>query len=355
MQALGAAVGRVLARDTTSPLAKACVASSSSSLLRTALRLRAHDGDERRGAAVRLSKEDETMLRSALRDVLAEPDAVVVRQVTASAPAQVLERLARVDAVLPLEPPSAAAMRARLAPESTRACFALTHRALPDVPLVAVQLARSHGDVFRSMDHLFDATETAARRPVDVASAKTFTFFAINAFHGAHGLGLGRTLLLNMLEMLPEDAHCETLSPVPSLLRRRSAAADDRDVNAFRQPPWDDADDGVRSCARHLLLHRRDPVAAFHLANGSYLNHINANASNADLVMRNSGGVLVNYRYDAALLEDNANVFATGGIVCSPEVAALLPDSDDDYLAETLPSGLVRVQPLDRAFMAKLG
>ena len=54
-----------------------------------------------------------------------------------------------------------------------------------------------------------------------------------------------------------------------------------------------------------------DPVARFHLGNGAIVHDVHANADTSPKGLQQSGGAMVNYLYDLALVEQNHENFVT--------------------------------------------
>ena len=68
-----------------------------------------------------------------------------------------------------------------------------------------------------------------------------------------------------------------------------------------------------------------DPVARFHLKNGAILDRINAGADDSEKGKQQSFGVMVNYVYDLARVEDNhENYMKNYQIAFSSQVNKLL-------------------------------
>ena len=86
----------------------------------------------------------------------------------------------------------------------------------------------------------------------------------------------------------------------------------------------------MRLCATYLTRppspgNSIDPVARFHLGNGARLERINWLGNTELRAIQESFGIMVNYLYDPASIEDNHEAFARGGtIVRSPDVDTLM-------------------------------
>jgi len=250
-------------------------------------------------------------------------------------------------------------LRRRL--QADRRCFAFFHPALPDEPLIFVEVAL--------MDHMAERVpplldvQSAAGDP---ARATTAVFYSIsNCQPGLRGVSLGNFLIKNVLDVLSGEfprlkSFC-TLSPVPAfaawLGQMLKADMHDRPepfaqaLNAVAaQLGTDmveitrDADDLrarlpalneplTRLCSTYLLGRANgtesatDPVQRFHLNNGAKLERINWLADDSKKGLRESLGLMVNYLYEPDAIEDNHEKFVRGEIVASRRVRALALDN----------------------------
>jgi len=246
-------------------------------------------------------------------------------------------------------------LRRRLAADHR--CFAFFHPALPDEPLIFVEVALMDRMADR-ISHLVDA------RPVsdDPERATTAVFYSIsNCQPGLRGVSLGNFLIKNVVDVLSKEfprlkVFC-TLSPIPGfsawlepLLRLRQSEPSKpfaQALSAVRTALGADGskitndpeqavaqltpvkDPLIQLCATYLV-HRtdggepeRDPVARFHLNNGARLERINWPADLSKKGMRESFGLMVNYLYEPRSIEDNHEKFVHGEIVASRRVVAL--------------------------------
>ncbi len=68
-----------------------------------------------------------------------------------------------------------------------------------------------------------------------------------------------------------------------------------------------------------------DPVARFHLRNGARLERINWMGDRSSKGLRQSAGIMVNYRYDLDSMGSNHEAYVTSGtVVLGSEVSKLL-------------------------------
>jgi len=266
-------------------------------------------------------------------------------------PAELLEKIMRYESVHPIQ--GWDDLRRRLARD--RRCFGFFHPALPEEPLIFVEVALTR-EIATEIQPLLDPTS----QPIDPAQADTAMFYSINnALYGLRGISFGNFLLKQVLtelaDELPRLRHFVTLSPLPRFAERLErllaggieewpverldgvlgefASALARPVSgespslALREliASGDSAFEPLLRAplARLALLYiaalKRspgiccDPVAAFHLANGAMLERINVYADRSEKGMGQSYGVMVNYRYDPDQVVSNHEAFVHEG------------------------------------------
>lgn len=101
-----------------------------------------------------------------------------------------------------------------------RRCFALYHHAMPEEPVVFIEVALTDGIVRSIHDIIHDAVEEE-----DASKKDTAVFYSINnTQNGLAGLGLGKVLIFQVVDFLKREApqiknFC-TLSPMPGFWRR---------------------------------------------------------------------------------------------------------------------------------------
>ena len=210
-------------------------------------------------------------------------------------------------------------LRRRL--ERDRRCFAFFHPALPDEPLIFVEVALTRG-MAPAIQPLIDL----ASPPADPTGADTAVFYSINnCLEGLRNISFGAFLIKQVVHELQTDVpavkNFVTLSPIPGF---RDWLASQKDRASEAKEPL------LRACARYLAARRPDgrafdPVAAFHLSNGASIERINWMGDSSDKGMRQSFGLLVNYAYRPARIERNHEQYAKGGrVAMSDDVRALL-------------------------------
>ena len=263
-----------------------------------------------------------------------------------NSPASLLEKLVRYERVHRMQ--GLEDLRRRLAAD--RRCFAFFHPALPDEPLIFVQVALVEGLADR-IQPLIDRTAEIG----DPSTADTAIFYSIsNCQEGLRGVNLGNFLIklvvADLQRELPQLRTFATLSPIPGFRRwldaERAAvdgglldAAARSTLSRLDMPGWTEDEAALETlrplltglCAHYLVRVRqngrpRDPVARFHLGNGARLERLNWLGDPSEKGLAESAGLLVNYRYDPASIERNHEALVNGGeVVHSSTVRALLP------------------------------
>jgi malonyl-CoA decarboxylase len=263
-----------------------------------------------------------------------------MRRITWDAPASLLEKLGHYEAVHEVRGWSD--LKNRL--DVDRRCFAFLHPAMPDEPLIFVEVALT-SEMSGEMASLLDQ-----RAPVtDPAVATNAIFYSIsNCQRGLDGISFGNALIKRVVqELAHEFRHLRTfatLSPMPRFrewLETQHDKQSPTDVPLkamFANRGW--SRDAVAAStlkvplmqlAAHYLLEAKrgkrafDPVAHFHLSNGARLERINWLADTSAKGMRESAGMMVNYLYRLDQIDDNQIAYMLDGrIAANPHVTALL-------------------------------
>ncbi|WP_299845376.1 malonyl-CoA decarboxylase [uncultured Jannaschia sp.] len=249
---------------------------------------------------------------------------LVLRPISWETPANILEKIIAYEAVHEIG--SWDGLRRRLQPPDRR-CFGFFHPAMPDEPLIFVEVALTVG-IPDSVQAIL-AEDRAEIAPED---ADTACFYSIsNCQPGLAGISFGNSLIKQVVAdlqaALPGLKTFVTLSPIPSLMAWANGEGREREA----QDPK-----ALRRLAAEYLLNAkgrsgqpRDPVARFHLGNGALLHAIHASADISERGMTQSGGAMVNYLYDLSRIARNHERFAEGGeIVASGPVRGLLAGND---------------------------
>lgn len=259
------------------------------------------------------------------------PGFLEVQPISWRTSANILEKLIRYEAVHAIAGWND--LRSRLDPQDRR-CFAFFHPRLPDEPLIFVEVALSDA-VPSSIQALLDD----GRVEMPLEEATTAVFYSIsNTQRGLGGVPFGSFLLKRVIDQLRREliglSTYVTLSPVPGFARwlaqaRASGALDflpegQRQALAIVDTAgWQDkaervelVRDALLDCATYYLLLARndrnrplDPVARFHLRNGAELHRLHFLADVSKKGMRQSFGVMVNYRYEPEEIERNHEAF----------------------------------------------
>lgn len=284
-------------------------------------------------------------------------------------PAAILEKLISYEAVHAIE--GWEDLRRRLA--SDRRCFAFFHPALPDEPLIFVEVAL--------VNSLSDKIEPIIRAPIvengDV-DADTAIFYSIsNCQPGLRGVSFGNFLIKqvasDLAAELPGLTTFATLSPIPRFrswlenpktdlaahlprslaeqLIKESGKEDLREAalslaaaaeadGYSRAPLLGEA--LLRLAARYLTgagseRGPSDRVARFHLGNGARIERIDWMADLSRKGVRESHGIMVNYLYDLGRIEVNHEAFANRRpVAVSRAVEELADTSDGSALSRSL-------------------
>lgn len=253
-----------------------------------------------------------------------------LRRIDWNTPAAILEKLIQYEAVHAIQ--GFPDLKRRLAAD--RRCFAFFHPALPDDPLVFVEVAFTD-DLPNAVGPIL-AQESAVGDP---RKARCAVFYSITSCQaGLKGISFGNFLI----KQVAEDLHSElpnlktfvTLSPIPGFVRwlkdsvRDAGRWQDRELLRTAQrlaaapaiPPEHDQEGMARLVAWYLAREwepagSRDPVARFHLGNGARLERINACADMSGKGQSQSLGYMVNYLYDLASVERNHQDYVTQRLV----------------------------------------
>ena len=272
---------------------------------------------------------------------------LTLRRITWEAPAALLEKLISYEAVHAIS--SWDDLKNRL--DSDRRCYAFFHPAMPNEPLIFVEIALTIG-MATELPPLLD-TRAAE---LDLERADTAVFYSIsNCQPGLAGVNLGTALVKQVVEALrldlPQLRRFVTLSPIPGFRAwvERALASDgaalrtqerellpagpERVLARLSDREWD-VDEAIRPallalCARYLTTEvegrAADPVANFHLANGATVERVNWMADPSPTGRARSFGVMANYLYEPDRIPERAEAYATNGEVpTSSEVRDLI-------------------------------
>lgn len=233
--------------------------------------------------------------------------------------ADILEKIIQYEAVHEIT--SWEQLRARLRPKDRR-CFAFFHPAMPDEPLIFVEVAISKGVPNSIQDVLSDQRDI-----VELDEADTAVFYSIsNCQAGLAGISFGNSLIKQVVADLAREIenlkHFVTLSPIPNFSNWLSKDGEEN---------YEVEDDNVQELASNYLMNAKrkdgwpyDPVARFHLGNGALIHAVHANADISEKGQKQSFGVMVNYLYDLKKIATNHEGYAADKFVsASAKVEAL--------------------------------
>jgi len=244
-------------------------------------------------------------------------------------PAIVLEKLIKYEAVHAIS--GWRDLRRRL--ESDRRCFAFFHPALPDEPLIFIEVALVKG-MSNAIQPLLDVNTPVA----DADNADTAVFYSItNCQEGLRGISFGNLLIKQVAQRLGEEfpriRTFATLSPIPGFHywlnsvegsldptpETQAALATIRDPANTEWMRSEQSAESVRKtllplCAYYLLHAMRnnepaDNVARFHLGNGARVERLNWLADTSSRGMQRSAGLMVNYLYRLDKVEENHEIY----------------------------------------------
>ena len=284
------------------------------------------------------------------------PGFLRIARVDWNTPATLLEQLIRHEAVHEIRGWND--LRRRL--QDDRRCFAFFHPALPDEPLIFVEVA-----LLAEMPAAIEPLINIESEPKPQKDFHLAAFYSIsNCQPGLRGVSLGNFLIKQVVGMLaaefPRVKRFCTLSPIPGFrewLRRTIATPDEiatlpeavrhslDNVQRMIGPLLDKgvaelraadrarekcASDLERLCAAYLLgigepdRVTRDAVARFHLNNGARMDRLNTAGDLSDKGLRQSLGLMVNYVYDLKTIERNHGKFVAGTTEASKQVRGLV-------------------------------
>lgn len=244
---------------------------------------------------------------------------LVLRPINWGSPAHILEKIIAYEAVHAID--SWDDLRRRLQPADRR-CFAFFHPAMPDEPLIFVEVALTQG-IPASVQALL--AEDRAAMPA--SKADTAVFYSIsNCQAGLASISFGNSLIKQVAADLAAELDglktFVTLSPIPGLTKW----LDQQEIDHADATP-----EQMQSLAAHYLTSAKgrgdlpfDPVARFHLGNGAIVHAVHAGADVSPKGQAQSGGTMVNYLYDLDKVEQNHEKFATTKkVMATAEVKSL--------------------------------
>ncbi len=270
---------------------------------------------------------------------------LVLKPIDWKTPANILEKIIEYEAVHAINDWDD--LRRRLEPEDRR-CFAFFHPAMPEEPLVFVEVALTR-KIMTSIDDVLAETRNSISRD----DVRTAVFYSIsNCQKGLKGVSFGSFLIKQVVTQLslelPRLKNFVTLSPVPGFARWFKAEHGEavteelQAINSFLETDGKILDEEAQQvtdlkksikafAAQYFLEAKRldgapiDPVARFHLGNGASLHQINWMADRSSKGRAQSGGLMVNYLYDLDTIEANHEAFAHNlEVIAKREIKSLI-------------------------------
>ena len=244
-----------------------------------------------------------------------------LQKVDWQAPGAILENIIRYEAVHGIAGWDDLALRIK---PSDRMIYGFFHHNLKDEPLIFVEVALTT-EVPTSIDTILSET----RDEIDPASATTAVFYSIsNCQDGLRGVELGNFLIKQVVSDLqqrhPNLKEFITLSPIVKFAAWMKAQSghdikfpsevSDLDPKLpnkemMEAVAWFLSEDKAKSGAPS------DPVCKFHIGNGARLEQVNWAAQKNEIGIRNSFGIMANYRYIIDDIEKNHEKFVMDGTV----------------------------------------
>ena len=254
---------------------------------------------------------------------------LVLQRIDWRTSALILEKLTQYEAVHAIQ--SWQDLRRRL--QADRRCFAFFHPALPEEPIIFIEVALTRG-MSSTVQPLLDPDSAVA----DPTDANCAIFYSItNCQEGLRGISFGNFLIKQVAEDLgrefPRLKTFATLSPVPGFRAWLRDAAQElaavpggpallEQLRAIEAPGWHAEAELAKSleppllqlCAHYLLRAKRDgepldAVARFHLGNGARMERLNWLADLSKEGMARSAGIMVNYAYRLDDIERNHEAY----------------------------------------------
>jgi malonyl-CoA decarboxylase len=253
---------------------------------------------------------------------------LVLRRIDWRTSAEILEKLIQYEAVHQIQ--GWHDLRRRL--ETDRRCYAFFHPALPNEPIIFIEVALTRG-MSDQVQALLDPDSPV----LDAVEAEWAIFYSItNCQEGLRGVPFGSFLIKQVVEDvsrdLPRIKKFATLSPVPGFRRWLAEKAEALEaspklapfakaVAALDSPQWmedssvSDLQKYLAPLAAYYLLHARqkdeplDPVARFHLKNGARLERINWLGDTSASGLQRSAGWTANYVYKLGDVERNHELY----------------------------------------------
>jgi malonyl-CoA decarboxylase len=280
---------------------------------------------------------------------------LVPRRIHWQSPANILEKIIKYEAVHAIDDWDD--LRRRVEPGDRR-CYAFFHPAMPDDPLIFVEVALVKG-IPKSVQEIL----AEDREILEPENTKTAVFYSIsNCQAGLRGVSFGNSLIKQVVEDLQAEVRSistfVTLSPIPglnrwltqSIAKRPNTAVALEDIQIAAETGeigmLTDQAQWLRRQAAHYLIKEKDrnglpldPVARFHLNNGAMVHDIHAGADMSANGVRQSCGLMVNYLYDLKKVGQFHEGFAEKHTVFSSREVRTLAEAAETGNSRKLKNG----------------
>ena len=251
------------------------------------------------------------------------PGFLVLKKIDWDTPARVLDKIVAYEAVHQIN--DFDDLRRRLYP-SDRKCFAFFHPAMPDEPLIFVEVALT-----KAVPSSIQALLSEDREPLAAETARVAAFYSIsNCQKGLRGISFGNFLIKQVAAELaaeyPQLTDFVTLSPIPGFNAWLGSQLENPTFGNIATEVLNGAGtkEQIRALAAHYLVEAKrsdgkplDPVARFHLGNGAEIHDLHGAADLSTNGLRQSSGAMVNYRYDLSRTDANHEAFEQHNIVAA--------------------------------------
>jgi len=235
---------------------------------------------------------------------------LVLEEISWSTSAEILEKIIEYEAVHEIS--SWVELKHRLEPED-RECFAYFHPAMPNEPLIFVEVA-----LMNQVPEKIESILSQGRVRVTKEQSDTAVFYSIsNCQVGLSGISFGNFLIKRVASelqtKLPNLKNFVTLSPVPNFriwldkhhpdfaetlsnidVHERQSLLETLNTYSALYFVNSDRDDGLPN----------DAVARFHLGNGAQLISINQFGDGSQKAWESGAGMMVNYEYILSKVEE---------------------------------------------------
>jgi len=266
-----------------------------------------------------------------------------LRRIDWDTPAAILEKIIRYEAVHSINDWND--LRRRTDPGDRR-LYAFFHPAVPDEPLIFVEVALTH-----EIPEAVGPILASDRAVIDPEKARTAVFYSIsNCQDGLRGVSFGSFLIKRVAETLKKEFPAletfVTLSPIPgfkSWLQKIENSqlstlvechmdavkiASSKSDRVVSDKLLETAMKDLMPLMAYYLVEAKadnglpvDPVARFHLGNGARLRKLNWMADSSEKAIQSACGMMVNYHYDLSNVEKNHEAFQSQGTISvAPQV-----------------------------------